>query len=157
MFKTVLVPLDGSVNAECTLSNVKHLAKEGSIGEVILFNDAEINFPLSAIHPDDIIYGNDYDFQAFRQAILDKANSYLDRLEVQLKSEGINVKSVVMEGNSPAQDIADFAQKNGVELIVLATHGYTGLKRMLLGSVAFKVLQLSPIPVLLIRPESCRI
>ena len=156
MYKKVLVPLDGSINAECTLSNVKHLAKEGSIDEVIIFNDAEINFPLSAIHPDDIIYGNNYDFQAFRQAILEKANGYLGPLEAQLKSEGINVKSVVMEGNSPAQDIADFAQKNSVELIVLSTHGYTGLKRMLLGSVAFKVLNEAHVTVLLIRPESCR-
>ena len=81
MYKIVLVPLDGSMNAECTLSNVKSLAKEGSVGEVILFNDAEINFPLSAIHPDDIIHGNDYDFQAFRQAVLDKAHSYLEKLE----------------------------------------------------------------------------
>ena len=157
MYKIVLVPLDGSMNAECTLSNVKSLAKEGSVGEVILFNDAEINFPLSAIHPDDIIHGNDYDFQAFRQAVLDKAHSYLEKLESKLKSEGVNVKSVVMEGNNPAQDIADFAVQNGVELIVLATHGYTGLKRMLLGSVAFKVLQLLSIPVLLVRPQSCRI
>jgi nucleotide-binding universal stress UspA family protein len=44
-----------------------------------------------------------------------------------------------------------------MELIIIATHGYTGLKRLMLGSVALGVLHDSRIPVLLIRPESCRI
>jgi nucleotide-binding universal stress UspA family protein len=157
MYHIVLLPLDGSENAECTLNNVKNMAKEGSIEEIILFHDAQINFPLSAIYPDDIIIGYGPEFQAFRQDILDKSHNYLTNLESQFKSEGLNVKSVVEDGNSPAQDIVDYARKNGVELIVIATHGYTGLKKMLLGSVAFKVLHESPVPVLLIRPGACQV
>ena len=44
-----------------------------------------------------------------------------------------------------------------MDAIIIATHGYTGMKRLLLGSVAFGVLHQSPVPVLLIRPESCRL
>lgn len=44
----------------------------------------------------------------------------------------------------------------GMDMIIIGTHGYTGLKKLMLGRVAFGVLHQSHIPVLLIRPESCR-
>ena len=53
--------------------------------------------------------------------------------------------------------ISDYAKENGIDMIVIATHGYTGLKKLMLGSVALGVLQESHVPVLLIRPDSCRI
>ena len=45
---------------------------------------------------------------------------------------------------------------NGIDLIIIATHGYTGMKKLMFGSVALEVLHSSHVPVLLIRPESCR-
>jgi nucleotide-binding universal stress UspA family protein len=73
-----------------------------------------------------------------------------------LRSKGIKVKTESVEANRSADMITDYAKKNGMDLIVMATHGYTGFKKLLMGSVAFGVLHESHVPVLLIRPESCR-
>jgi nucleotide-binding universal stress UspA family protein len=77
-------------------------------------------------------------------------------MESRLVSKGIKVKAVSLEGNRPADMIVEYARKKRMHMIIIATHGYTGLKKLLLGSVAFGVLHQSHIPVLLIRPESCR-
>jgi nucleotide-binding universal stress UspA family protein len=74
-----------------------------------------------------------------------------------LSAEGVTVKTESLEANRPAYAITEYAQKNGMELIVMGTHGYTGLKKLMLGSVASGVLNQSPVPVLLIRPEACRL
>jgi nucleotide-binding universal stress UspA family protein len=50
-----------------------------------------------------------------------------------------------------------YARENGMELIIMATHGYTGFKKPMVGSVACGVLNQSSVPILLIRPEACRI
>ena len=62
----------------------------------------------------------------------------------------------VLEADRPAPAITDYAHKNGMEMIVIATHGYTGLKKLMLGSVTLSVLNQSSGPVLVIRPEACR-
>ena len=77
-------------------------------------------------------------------------------MESRLSSQGIKVKTESVEANRPADTITDYARKNDIELIIMATHGYTGLKKLMLGSVASGVLNQSPVPVLLIRPEACR-
>lgn len=77
-------------------------------------------------------------------------------MEFRLGAKGIKVKTEAIEANRSVYTIIEYAQKNRVDVIVLATHGYTGLKKLLLGSVAFGVLNGSHVSVLLIRPESCR-
>ena len=67
------------------------------------------------------------------------------------------MKTASLEANSPAHKITDYALEKGIDLIVIGTHGYTGLKKLILGSVASGVLNSSSVPVLLIRPESCRL
>lgn len=145
MYQKVLVPLDGSALAECALPHVKSMVKDGAAGEVIVITVADVHIPY-----DDFRKG--FDFIAYRDAQLDKSRKYLDEVQSRLHGEGINVKTKIIEGNRPAQVIADFSQQEGVDLIVIATHGYTGVKKMLLGSVAFKVLHESHVPVLLVRP-----
>ena len=83
--------------------------------------------------------------------------NYLADVVSRLEAEGIKVKTESIEDNRPAATIIDYAKKNDTDLIVISTHGYTGLKKMLLGSVAFKVLHEAQVPVLLIRPESCQV
>ena len=65
----------------------------------------------------------------------------------------VRVKHVVLESPSPAKAILDQAKKEGSDLIVVATHGRSGLSHFLLGSVAEKLLRLSPIPVLVVRAQ----
>jgi nucleotide-binding universal stress UspA family protein len=150
MYKKCLVPLDGSELAECALNHVKTLVKEKSIGEVIILNVVKVDIPWAEINEKTI------DLEALRKPLFAGARKYLADVESRLASEDIRVKTEAIEGNRPGEIITDYARDNGVALIVIATHGYSGFKRLLLGSVATHVLHDSPVPVLLIRPESCR-
>ncbi len=151
MYKKVLVPLDGSDIAECTLSHLKSLFKDGSVGEATLLNIVVIDISWVDLE------GEHFDLNAVRERAFASSRKYLSQAESRLSSQGIKVKTESVESNRPADAITDYAQKNGMELIIMATHGYTGLKKLILGSVAAGVLNQSPVPVLLIRPEACRI
>ena len=145
MFEKVLVPLDGSKLAECALPYLRNLAEGGKKGEVILLNVVEI--PVTWIEG--------IDFIAVKKANVERSTKYLSELKNQLEAEGMKVNAEVMEGGA-TEAIVDYAKEKGVDLIVIGTHGYTGMKRLMFGSVALRVLHDAHCPVLLIRPESCR-
>jgi nucleotide-binding universal stress UspA family protein len=150
MYQKILVPLDGSALAECALSHVKNLAKKGTEAEVTLLNVVNVSIPGRGEIPGIV------DINEVRGTLFSESREYLASIESRLVSEGVTVKTASVEGNRPADIIAEYAQKNGMDMIVIATHGYTGLKKLMLGSVALAVLHESHIPVLLIRPESCQ-
>jgi nucleotide-binding universal stress UspA family protein len=149
MYQKVLVPLDGSELAESVLPHVIAMVKEGFVKEIIVLNITDINIPYGDI-------GAIPNFVEYHDSQVNLFRKYLDDIESQLLSEGIKVKSETIVGHRPAQTIIDFSRQKGVNLIVMATHGYTGVRKMLLGSVALKVLHESHIPVLLVRPEAAR-
>jgi nucleotide-binding universal stress UspA family protein len=157
MYKKILVPLDGSELAECALNHVKKLLQDGPVGEVVLLNAVVVEIPWRELNTGDGGHAVTFDYNAFIKSFMDKSTKYLERVQSRLSSDGINVKTETLESNSPSHTITDYAQKHGVDLIVIATHGYTGMKKMMLGSIALKVLHESNVPVLLIRPETCRI
>ncbi len=146
MYRKVLVPLDGSELAECALPEVMKLAGGGMVGEVILLNVVDIP---------SLWVAEGLDVMKLKNALLVKSQEYLSGVQSRLSREGLNVRDVVMEGKT-AQTIIDYSRKNDVDLLVLATHGYTGMKQLMFGSVALRVLHDAHVPVLLIRPESCR-
>ncbi len=152
MYQKVLVPLDGSELAESALDHVKRLAKDGVLGEIVLLNVIQV--PILSIGANDNV--GYMDFTALSNYLFDKSKKYLAVVQSKLSSEGITVKTGTVEGFSPASIIGDYTKKNGVDLIIMATHGYTGVKKMLLGSTAYQVLHESHVPVLLIRPEEAR-
>jgi nucleotide-binding universal stress UspA family protein len=151
MYQKALVPLDGSPLAECVLSHVKQMAKEGLVKEVTLLNVVKVDIPWGGEYPERI------DLDALRKPLFGAAQKYLAEAKSRLASEGIAAKTEAVEGSRPAMTITDYAQNNSMDVIIIATHGYTGMKKLLLGSVAFGVLHQSHAPVLLIRPESCRL
>jgi len=115
---------------------------------------------LSVVHVDapySELYGAHFDINKMKKAYVDAAGKYLEDLQARLGNEGITVKTEVVEHKRPAPAVTDYATKNGIDLIVIATHGYTGLKKLVLGSAALSILHDSHVPVLLIRPEACRI
>lgn len=69
------------------------------------------------------------------------------------EERGIPVESVVLEG-VPSEEIVDYAANNGMDLIVMGTHGRTGIRAALIGSVAERVVRHSTVPVLTVRRES---
>ncbi len=146
MYKKVLVPLDMSELAECALPEVEKLAESGALGKVILLHVVDI--PVAWI-PEGI------DIVAVTKSQMDRAEEYLSDVRSRLAAKGIDVDVEVTEG-AVANTIIEYAKNNDVDLIVIATHGYTGMKRFMFGSVALRVLQDAHIPVLLIRPESTK-
>ncbi len=70
-------------------------------------------------------------------------------------SSGLRVTTVVRPG-IPADEIIRFAEQEGIDLIVIATHGRTGLRHIMMGSVAEKIVRLSSIPVLSVKPGAFR-
>lgn len=149
MYKRILVPLDGSKTAECALTHVINLVRSGAAGEVTLLSVISVHIPGRGDIPGVI------DMKMLRENLLTESKRYLADVESRLASEGINVKKESVEGSRPAETISDYANNNGIDMIVIATHGYTGLKKLMFGSVAFGVLHEAHVPVMLIRPEAC--
>jgi nucleotide-binding universal stress UspA family protein len=79
--------------------------------------------------------------------------NYLNRTAEKYRQKGISVEAVVMEG-SPARNILEFAEAEEIDLIVMSTHGRTGLQRWVYGSVTEKVLRGTEAAVLVIRPQA---
>jgi len=146
MYKKVLIPLDGSELAECSLDHLRNLSQGNKIVEAILLHVLD---PITWCR-------EGCDFIATRNNQYREAEKYFDKIKSQLCAEGIDTTREIFEGGFVASSIVDYARENAVDLIIISSHGYTGMKRWFFGSVALKVLHESQVPVLLIRPESCR-
>lgn len=83
----------------------------------------------------------------------DMAQTYLDQIAADLRAQGRTVDTQVVVGSHPAQAILDVAQREAIDLLALATHGRGGLSRLLIGSVADKVVRGAKTPVLLVHPR----
>jgi nucleotide-binding universal stress UspA family protein len=82
------------------------------------------------------------------------AQDYLDAQVKRLKTRGIDVDAKVIFGLA-SQTLTQYAEKNGIDLIIIATHGRSGISEWFWGSVAERVLKTSKIPVLMVRPNGC--
>jgi nucleotide-binding universal stress UspA family protein len=82
--------------------------------------------------------------------VVREAEAYLQKVEDRLKAKGFKVDSHVRYGND-AEEILEHADGKDIDLIAMTTHGRSGVKRFLLGSVAEKVLRYSPKPIFLVR------
>lgn len=143
MYERILAMLDGSELAEMALPYAEQLA--GRMGsEIILFSVHE-----SAEVPNHHL-NQDY-IERTIKATKARAEKYLDKTQCQ----EIRVNSVTRVGY-PAEAIVSYADKGGVELLVMATHGRSGISRWALGSVADKVIRATRQPVALIRAGNAR-
>ena len=149
-YKHILVPLDGSELAEVALKDAVALA---------ILNQAELT--LLRIWPPihDVIKIDTH--QAIfvdEQWTINKEHAlrYLEEVRDRFKSEPLEAHTVVDMG-PPGDKIIEYARQHPIDLIVMATHGRSGLKRWVFGSVAEKVLRGTHLPVLLIRSYSERI
>lgn len=142
----IIVPLDGSELAETALPTVVELAKALRLKVVLL----------QAYTVKAIIYSyEDYipDLNDIEAELKKEATSYLDSRVEQLKSEGLaDVVPIVSEGEA-AETIIELAKGAPNSLIAICTHGRSGVKRWVLGSVTEKVVRHADDPVLVIRAK----
>jgi nucleotide-binding universal stress UspA family protein len=145
MFQTVLVPLDGSEQAEQALPLATRIARHSG-GTLLLLrvidaaNDVRMFLTeLAALVPDGTM-----------EPELRDATTYLARLAAAPEMRDLKLSLGIISGKA-ASGILDVAQEQRADLIVMRSHGYTGTKRWMLGSIAQKVARHSPVPVLIVR------
>jgi len=133
----VLVPLDGSPCAEVALPFVEKLAADLKASIALLRVVYAHTFP--GVDPTDA-----------EVKVVREAEDYLRGIEEQFKTKGFQVDAHVRYGND-AEEILEHAAQKDIGFIAMTTHGRSGVKRWLLGSVAEKILRHSPKPVFLVR------
>jgi nucleotide-binding universal stress UspA family protein len=154
MLDKILVPLDGSKLAECSLPYIEELAKNKNTKDVILFRVFEQPV-ISSDYPPNMPETWEQHVDQIVKGTKQQANLYLDEISKQLKVAGVNARIESCLGN-PAEEIVNYAEKNHVNLIVIASHGRSGVSRWALGSVAEKVFRSTNIPVLMIKAIGTR-
>jgi nucleotide-binding universal stress UspA family protein len=142
-YTRILVPLDGSKTAEAAVPQAFRLAKLTGATVTLLWVVPRI---------EDVIRTNgepiyiDEEFAAKKQ----RAPEYVDRLLKEYGGNGLTIRTAIEMG-PVAATILDYAARESVDLIVITTHGRSGIQRWLLGSVAEKLLQAARQTVLLVR------
>lgn len=130
---------------------MKEIASARTISEVVLLTVVE-----SALWQASLLYvGEDGSMQAESKAIK-SAEEYLFTVKERLGLSASHVSTVVVVGE-PAETILDYIETKGVDLVVMSTHGRSGVSRWFLGSVAERVLRRSVAPPFLVPSVACRV
>src|SRR3972149_1927920 len=132
MYGEILVPLDGSKLSECVLPHVEELARGCPGAEIVLPRVCEPP-TVPADYPASLPENWDDHVSSMNKFTRQQCSLYLDEMESKLKARGFSVKTSSRLGD-PAEEIVDYASKNGIDLIVMASHGRTGVARWALGS-----------------------
>ena len=137
MFETILLAVDGSEHSRKAVTVAGDLSRRYG-GEVIVLH----------VREHEVTWGADIDVETAAEA-----RSLVDDVVRELKDEGTNVRGEVVRvplGQTP-RAILDLAREEGAGLIVMGTRGLSDWSRLLMGSVAHKVVHLSEVPVLVVR------
>jgi len=153
MYKKILVPLDGSKLAECALPHVEELAKGCGTEKVILVSVTERVQGYRAFEDPSQPLGQQLAPEAVGKEEK-QAQRYLGRIAKAMEAKGIKVDTEVLLGD-PAEEIVIYAKHPGCDIIVMSSHGRSGLSRWTHGSVADRVFRGSPVPVLMVRAPGC--
>lgn len=140
MYKTILVPLDGSDLAASILDQVGALAR--GYGARLLLLTVGPSLPVPLPRAEDI-----------QLTLTFQAEAYLDHIRTLLASRGLDVETIVRIGD-PASEILEMANRYRADLIVINSRGGTGTPSPFLGSVAAKVAGASAIPVLVLHASA---
>jgi nucleotide-binding universal stress UspA family protein len=155
MYRKILVPLDGSGIAESVLPHVQKIAQGSGSPEIILFRVCEPPVVLADFPADLRTEWNEHVEQETSH-MQQQCRVYLGEAEKKLRQSGLKITTQSSLGSNVAEQIIEFATRNKVDLIVIATHGRSGISRWAFGSIANKVLQSSPVPVMVVRPEDLK-
>jgi nucleotide-binding universal stress UspA family protein len=149
MYHKILVPLDGSALSESVLPHVETVAKNCNGCVVILFRVCE-SPTLLADYPADSLPRWEEHIRKESEHVTQQCHLYLTEIEQKLKAAGLQVTTDSRPGR-PAAEIVNYANNNQIDLIVMTSHGHSGATRWAYGNTANKVLQTSPVPVLLVK------
>lgn len=149
MYNKIMVALDGSRLAECVLPHVKAFIEKYHVENIVF---------VRIVEPAVIFHSGEYPIspeilRESESASKSAAKDYLDQVVNQFKQEGTQLQSEVLTGRV-ADSLVDFAEKNDCDLMLIATHGRSGVRRWVRGSIADKILHSSTVPVLIVRASA---
>jgi nucleotide-binding universal stress UspA family protein len=155
MYQKILVPLDGSKEAEHALPHIKTAATGyDPPAKVILYRAIGSLFPVGTGE-----YTLSDKYSKKEQELEEAAAKYLREIADNLRKDGVNVADPVMVSISVsdvASEILECAEGNEVDLIIMTTHGRSGITRWAFGSVTDKTIRHSKVPVLVVPPHGYR-
>lgn len=150
MYKKILLPIDGSdISAQTANSGISFARQIGA--EIVVLN---VTQPFSTLVGFDGVAASyaisDVDYE---EAARREAEEYLKPVMDRAETAGVKATSSIVSNYNVADGVVEAAKEHGCDLIYIATHGRSGLSRLLLGSVTSKVIQLAPVSVLVYRLE----
>lgn len=140
MYRAILVPTDGSRGSDAATDHALDLAATTG-ATVHALSVVEDPGGVSALAREDV-----------RGRLRERAERLVGSVCARADDRDVPCETAVVEG-SPADAIVEYARESDVDLVVLGTHGRSGLRRYLLGSVAERVVRTAPAPVLTLSPE----
>lgn len=145
-YRKIVVPIDLSGWSLRAIPHAVDIARNHR-SEVILLH---VFRPPASEYTDQIaLAGQDDQIQALREEVKRR----LMGIRGELREENLNVRVQMIEGAGVANLVCDYVNNEGVDLVVMSTHGRTGLSRFLFGSVANQIIQGVNVPVLMVRPD----
>jgi nucleotide-binding universal stress UspA family protein len=149
LHQRLLVPLDGSVLAECVLPHVRELIRPGQthiyLLSVLSAGVGDRAMAVMTTYPPGLQLS-----ASSVSRVRAQIEAYLRGIAAQFRDLGASVRTEVREGN-PADEIIDCARAIDAGLLIMNTHGLSGISRWVFGSVTDRVLRGAPCPVLLVR------
>ena len=175
-YKKIVVPLDGSKLAEVALSHVEEIAAGCHVAEIALVSVTEsLKVQVARSEPVEFVAEGQFRgttaqvdnmgraYMTYNQPLTKvpvtvgrmakAAKTYLAKIAERMEKKGLSPKVYVLVGNV-AEQIVDFARNENADLIVMASHGRSGVSHWAVGSVAEKVFRATDIPVLLVKPKA---
>lgn len=141
LYQRILVPTDGSTEAEKVVSHAVDLATahDASLHAVYVMNTTSFTgLPMETA------------WEGIDDVLREEGNAALEVVRETAEADGVEITCRVLEG-SPAREIVQYADDRECDLVVMGTHGRGGINRLLLGSVAEQVVRTSSVPVLTVR------
>jgi nucleotide-binding universal stress UspA family protein len=147
MYQRILIPTDGSKLSAKAVQTAQQLAE--LTGAQLLFLNVVPRYPVSYFEGGMSVTAGEVG--QIEKQWADKAQAMVDQLKVKAEARGLKAKAMTVKSDLVAEAVIASAKKNKCDLIVMASHGRKGIKRLLLGSETTHVLTHSPLPVLVLR------
>jgi len=140
-FERILCPVDFSEPAKVALDAAAMMAKRFDADLLVVHVVPPV--PIASVHAPSPAF----DVAAYYRELVNSAEDRVKRMVDTALPDDLEPRRVVVQGD-PAEEVVRIAESEGVDLIVMSTHGESGLERMVFGSVAQKTIQLATQPVL---------
>ena len=152
MFKHLLVPTDGSELSRATAARAVVFAKETGARVTVFF--AKPEYPIAYFGEGALI--DPTTPEKFAELAEQQATEYLGEVQKLCAENGVDCGTITATSDIPYEAIIEAAEKSGADLIFMASHGRTGLAKLMLGSVAAHVVTHAPCSVLVVKAGNAK-